>query len=314
MSAHPSMLILGAGYTGLRLAQAALKRGLKVTGTSRAAATLDALARQGAGAMRFDLVQPDWQALAAHMGPQTTLVYSAPTLHGSLPAGADHARPMRELVRLARRVGLRRLIYLSSTSVYGDHEGAWIDERTSARPRSPLGKMRRELELEALALVTHAPVSIARIVGIYGPGRTLLDYLQRGRYSLVDGGYKHTNRIHVDDLVESILAIAERGSPGGRLYNIADGNPLMVRELVSYLVTQLGMDWPLEESLEQYARRAGPHAAARWESEYLCSNARLRQELGVVLRYPDALRGYEAMIARGELRLYGEDSSELALD
>lgn len=296
------MLIIGAGYTGMRLATRARELGWEVVGTSRSPETLAALEAIGAKGLTLELLGEGFEALAAHLGPEVDVIYSAPTLFTQHEPELPHLKPMRSLLSLLRRQGARRLIYLSSTSVYGDHHGAWVDEQTVVKPVSALGMMRRELELEAMSAAAHFPVNVARIVGIYGPGRTLLDYLTKGRYTLVDGGYKRTNRVHVDDLVEAILAMCARAPrQGSRIFNVADGRPLMVRELVSFLVERLGIDWPREEALEDYARRAGPNAAARWESEYLCRNLRLSQELGVVPRYPTAIDGYEAMIAQGQL-------------
>lgn len=309
MTIPKKLLILGAGYTGQRLATRAHELGYEVTGTSRDEQTLSWLREQGMGAQRFDLLTDDYEALLGPlMDANTVLVYSAPTIFGQYQTPTQdepaHVGPMRKLQAVARKRGLARLIYLSSTSVYGDHDGAWVDERTRVQPSSDLGKMRRDIEREALRFAPHAPVNVARIVGIYGPGRTLLDYIRRGRYTLVDGGYKRTNRVHVEDIVASILAMIERApAHGGRIYNVADGQPLMVRELVSFLFERLKMPWPPEEALEDYARRAGPNAAARWESEYLCQNDRLTGELGLSLAHPDAIKGYEAMIAREELAL-----------
>jgi nucleoside-diphosphate-sugar epimerase len=288
--------IVGCGYTGLRLAREATRAGYGVVGTSRSEASLEELEAMGAEGLDWDVLDDDVSALREVLGPQTAVVYSIPTLYRDYVAGqgeqARHVAPVERVLDAAVDQGAGRFIYLSSTSVYGDHDGAWVDEETETSPTSPYGKMRRDIEEHVLGRSEAIDVNVARLVGIYGPGRTMLNYMKSGRYKLVDGGRKPSNRIHVDDIVQSVVAMVERAPDGGRLYNVSDGHPRRVAEVVDWLVEHCDIDRPEEISLEEYRRQRGENAAARWENTYRVSNDRLTDELDVELRYPDVLDGY----------------------
>lgn len=239
--------------------------------------------------------------------PDAAVIYSAPTLFRSYePASqagelARHTRPLDSVVRWAARAHARSFVYLSSTSVYGNHEGGWVDEESDCDPESALGRMRLDLEnhLESRSWGGEGEMHacyIARIVGIYGPGRTLADYIARGSYKLVDEGKKVTNRIHVDDLSRAILAMLMHGEPGFHRYNVSDGHPLTVRWLVRYLVEHHGVEMPDSVSLETYAEERGDNVAARWRSTYRCSSKKLQTELGWKPRYRNALHGLEKIL------------------
>lgn len=301
------LLVLGAGYTGMELIRQASAAGYDVLGTSRTDARLEAIEAAGATALRWDVLNDTPDALKPWLGAHTTVVYSIPTLFEAYeepPEGAlaRHVAPMDAVLKVCVARGAARFIYLSATSVYGGHDGAWVDETTVRQPTSPYGKMRRDLEDCAAAHAGVMPVNIARIVGIYGPGRTLIDYISSGRYTVIDRD-KITNRVHVEDIAQSVLAMAQRApARGARVYNLSDGDPKTVGELVDFLVDTLGIEPPPEEDLQSYAERVGPNAASRWANTLRCSNRRLVEELGVTLRYPDVFAGYRALIAQHYLK------------
>ena len=291
--------IVGCGYTGLRLAREATRAGYDVVGTSRSEESLAELEAEGAEAIDWDVLDDGVTALSGRLGPGTAVVYSIPTLYRdyivSQSGQSRHIEPVERVLEAAIAQGADRFIYLSSTSVYGDHDGAWVDEETETRPTSPYGKMRRDIEEYVLGRAEGIDVNVARLVGIYGPGRTMLNYIESGRYKLVDGGSKPTNRIHVDDIVQSLLAMVEQAPGGARLYNISDGHPRTAAEVVDWLVEHCGIERPEEISMEDYRREYGENAAARWKNSYRVRNDRLIEELEVELRYPDVFDGYSAI-------------------
>ena len=293
------IVILGSGYTGLRLAREATKEDYEVVGTTRSEETIADLEQVGVRGLLWDVLEDDAERLSAHIDRSTAVVYSIPTLFRRYEPTRDgrarHVKPVRRMLDVALENNADRFIYLSSTSVYGDHGGDWVDESTPTNPSSPYGKMRRDIEEEVLSVEADTAVDVARLVGIYGPGRTMLDYVKTGRYRLVDGGTKPSNRIHVDDIVESLLAMIDRGPKGARLYNVSDGHPKSVVEVVDWLVEHVGVPRPPEVTLEEYAEMRGPNAAARWKNTYRVRNDRLLDELGVELRYPDVFAGYESI-------------------
>ncbi|WP_168210821.1 SDR family oxidoreductase [Persicimonas caeni] len=298
------IVIVGTGYVGLELARQAIERGFAVTGTSRSPETLARLEGMGATGLRFDVLDDPVEKLAEVLDEHAAVVYSVPTVYRDYEEAESgmprHVEPVDRVLQTCAGAGVERFVYLSSTSVYGDQDGAWVDEGTPRAPTSPYGKMRRDIENQVLDYDRDMAVNIARLVGIYGPGRTILEYIKSGRYKLVDGGKKPTNRVHVYDIAQSILAMIERGPQGGRVYNVSDGDPRTVAELVDFLVDRLGVERPEEVSFEQYAKTRGPNVAARWKNTYRCSNNRLVDELGVSLRYPNVLEGYRAIFGLGE--------------
>ncbi len=295
-----TLIVLGAGFTGTRLARAALERGAHVRVTSRDPSRLSDLSALGAKTLRWDaLDDPDLGAVFDGVAPDAHVVYSLPTLFRAYEP-QRHLAPLARATRAARDAGAARFVYYSSTSVYGDHDGAWIDEDTPRRPQSELGRMRVDLEDHVLTNPDGLPGAyVARLVGIYGPGRTLADYIRRGVYT-VARPEKRTNRVHVDDIVSATFAILERAPEGARAFDVTDGDPLTVADIVDLIVSRLGIDPPRVTSIEEVAQRS-PAAAARWRSEYRCRGQRLRDELGWTPEYADAIAGYEAMIASGEL-------------
>lgn len=290
------IVIVGAGYVGQELARQAGELGLEVVGTTRSKKTSEALAGVGAAAMFWDVIDDPLDPLAELLDEHTAVVYSVPTLfreyEGAAAGLARHVEPVERVLRACGAREVQRFVYLSSTSVYGDHGGARVDEGSSLVPTSPFGKMRRDIEAHVLGSGDGLAVNVARLVGIYGPGRTLVDYIESGRYKLVDGGSKPTNRIHVADAAGAVLAIIERAPHQPRVYNICDGDPRTVLELVDFLVDRLGLERPAEIALEDYLKTRGPNVAARWKNTYRCDNTRLTQELGYELRYRNALEGY----------------------
>ncbi len=292
------MLIIGAGYTGLRIARLAAARGLEVVGTTRSEEKVRQLEEIGAKGVNWDVLEDDTGELAGWMGPGTVVVYSIPTIFDGWEPGGDglarHVEPVARVMKATKSEGCDRFIYLSSTSVYGDHDGEWVDEDSERRPTSPMGKMRRDIEDFVLS-ADGGNANVVRIVGIYGPGRTLDRYVQMGRYKLVDGGQKVSNRVHVEDLAGIVLAVAEKAPEGTRAYIASDGHPTRVVDLVDWMVEHLGIERPEEVSLEEYAAQRGENAAARWKNTYRACNDRVREELGYQFRYPTAIDGYQSI-------------------
>ena len=303
-----TILFLGAGYTGKVLAPLALQNGYRFIGTTSNPETRDFLHHLGAESFSWDaLEEPHFDQ---HLGPQTVLIYSIPTLFdgvhipGPTLQEARHVQPLRRLLDLARHQGLARLIYLSSSSVFGDHQGQWVDEESPLLPTSSLGKIRADIEAFLLQSQTDFPIQIARIVGIYGPGRSLVDRIKRDSFTLVDRGRKVTNRIHVFDLASALLAIASAGPLTHQVFNFTDGHPQTLRDVVEFICTELSLPFPPEESLQEYAARTkNPNSLARWKNTVRVRNQRLRKELGYSFTYPDVFAGTQAILRGTSLPL-----------
>ncbi len=295
-----TLLIVGAGYTGRSLAELSVADGWEVFGTTRKAATKADLEAIGAQAIYWDIAEDGAEALDVSSAGRLVAVYSIPTIFEEwkpAPEGqvARHVAPVLSVLARLEELGAERFVYISSTSVFGDADGAWVDETAERAPTSPYGKMRRDIEDAVLAWPGEVATFVVRAVGIYGPGRTLDRYIEKGRYKLVDGGKKPGNRIHVDDLAGICLSVAGGTFDEPRDFIATDGDPRPVRELVDWLVEHQGIERPEEVSLEAYAEERGANSVARWTNVSRFKADRVKKALGYEFKYPSALDGYAAI-------------------
>jgi nucleoside-diphosphate-sugar epimerase len=181
--------------------------------------------------------------------------------------------------------------------VYGDRGGAVVDASTLPRPDSPAGRARLVTERRLLQAgwTFDARPRIARIAGIYGPGRTLREAIREGRYRVLEGADTWSNRIHVDDLVEGLVAVWRRGE-NGRVYDLVDDEPHPPEAFARLVAARCGLEL-LTLTLEEARATYGPDRLARKLGSKRVSNRRLREELGVELRYPTFREGLPAALA-----------------
>jgi len=279
-------LILGCGYVGTRLAQACLQRGFRVSGSSRS----DTHARH-LSQMHIEGVVADQPAKLADdlLASVTHLVDSIPLSmrdSGLVASQADW------LPRLTERCSqLRWAAYLSSTGVYGDAAGAWVNEDSMCQPDSQRGQQR--LIAEAAWLNSGLPAEVFRLAGIYGPERNIINKLQAGDYKAVQWQPPHaSSRIHVDDIVTTLLAAIEKPRPG-RILNVADDLPLPHADYVQEVAALIGAPAPLiltPAEGEQYLSAA---ALSFFRDNKRIDNHRLKHELGISLKYPTFRHAFE---------------------
>lgn len=271
---RPWLLVAGCGYLGRELARRHLERGWQVAGLSRAPESADD--------------PPGLHWIAADLGEMASIA----AVRAALPrvdAVVHAASSSRGGIEAYERVfvaGLRHLtaifpgiplVFTSSTSVYGQTDGAIVTEDSPAEPGTETGRLLREAESIALA----AGATVARLAGIYGPGRAvILGKLLRGEAVIEDGGHRVINQIHRDDAASAIERLLDRVADGGRIVNVADNQPMRQRELLEMAAARLGLPVPPE----------GPRPVGRkrgWTSKAV-DNSRLRS-LGWSPRYPDFL-------------------------
>jgi nucleoside-diphosphate-sugar epimerase len=276
-----TILMLGHGYSAQALA--ARLGGWRVLGTTRSP--------ERAAAMRAAGVEPvDWADRAA----VDAGVLAADALLASLPpdAGGDPvlARHGEALARApAAWVG-----YLSTTGVYGDRQGGWVDEEDALAPVHDRGRWRVAAEVAWAA--TGLPVHRFRLAGIYGPGRSALDRLREGRAQRIVKPGQVFSRIHVEDVGQTLAASLARPNPG-RVYNVADDEPAPPGDVVAFAAALLGLPLPPEVPLE--AAGLSPMARSFWDESKRVSNRRIKDELGVELLYPDYRAGLRAVLSAG---------------
>lgn len=282
------LLIFGCGYTGLRLARQARERGARVWGTTRSTDRFETLQGHGATPLLFGEEHPSipddiWEhvdTVVDSIGPAWSTGHDITPLVLSSLQGRD----------------IHRFVYVSSTSVYGDHQGALVDETTPCQPGAAAGqrRLRIEGEISSWSQSTGIPVIIARVAGIYGPGRSLIHRIQGGRYRRIAGLNTYSNRIHVEDLAQSLLCLSSRGE-SGEVYNVADGHPALQHQVADCAAEFLD-DGSFETlSLAQAEEALKPsHLAMVRESKRL-SNKKLMGVLSSPLRFPTYREGLQSI-------------------
>ncbi len=277
------LLIFGFGFTGAALTQRLQPRGWTVSGTSRRPerrARLSALGVQG--------VDPDNSAelLAAARAADAVLIAAPPGDDGCPGWTALH---VADLDRARPWIG-----YLSTTGVYGDHGGRWVFENTPTAPASPEAQRRVVAETTWMGLAGACPVSVFRLPGIYGPGRSPLDRVRTGeaRQTIKPG---HVfSRIHVDDIAAGIEASIGRPDRAG-VYNLCDDEPAAPAEVNAYAAELLGLPPPPQAPFE--AESLSPMARRFWAESKRASNAKAKAALGWRPLYPTYREGLRAVLA-----------------
>jgi nucleoside-diphosphate-sugar epimerase len=276
----PLFLMLGHGYSAAALA--ATLTGWRVAGTTRSP--------ERAAAMRAAGVEPiDWTDAravdAATAAAQSVLVSLPPDADGD-PVLARHAA--------ALAAGPAWIGYLSTTGVYGDRQGGWVDETGALAPLHDRSRWR--VDAERAWLATALPVQVFRLAGIYGPGRSAFDRLREGRAQRIVKPGQVFSRIHVDDIAQVLRASLARPAPG-RVYNVADDEPAPPQDVIAFAAELIGVPVPPEVPFD--AATLSPMARSFWSESKRVSNRRIREELGVSLAYPDYRSGLRGILAGG---------------
>ncbi|KIG14884.1 Nucleoside-diphosphate-sugar epimerase [Enhygromyxa salina] len=294
----PRLFCFGLGYSATRLAARMAAQGFEIAGTTRDVAAKRASLQQPGWALhRFDADAPLEHAEQALAG--TTHL-----LHSIMP-GPDGDPVLRwhaALIDALPRSQLRWIGYLSTTGVYGDHGGAWVNEHSPRRPSKP--RTQRRLVAEDAWLERGARVF--RLAGIYGPGRSAIERVLAGTATRVIKPGKVFNRIHVDDITRVLAASIERSTheaqrpTKGRAYNVSDGHPASSADVLAHAAALLGVEPPPAVAFE--AANMSAMARSFWQDDVRVANDRLQAELGVELRYPDYRAGLEACLRSATAR------------
>lgn len=283
MNPSPSLLLVGCGDIGSRLAQRLLAADWTVYGLRRTISLLP----QGVLPVACDLQQsicpPQWPSAELDY-----LVYCvAASTSGEAGYRAAYVEGLRHVLSWLAQHGQRpkRLLFVSSTSVYGQRDGQWVDETSATEPEGFSGRIM--LQAEQLLLTSGLPASVLRLSGIYGPGREFLLNQVRQGYRVISTPPLYGNRIHADDaagLLAFLLQADWRGVALHDCYIGVDDAPAALHEVVLWLRDYLAVTaWAEESSV----RRSGSKR---------CSNARARV-LGWTPQYPSYRQGYAALLA-----------------
>ncbi len=277
-----SAMLVGCGDVGGRLARQLLAKGWAVSGLRRSVQHLP----QGVAAIQADLAQPALPAAWPERTPDYLIYCVSANQHDEAGYQAAYVDGLRRVLGWLAEKGQRprRLLFVSSSSVYAQQDGDWIDESSATEPQAYSGRIM--LEAERLALTSGIPASVVRLTGIYGPGRQwLLDQVRQG-YRVAQDPPLYGNRIHADDAAGLLAFVLEKDAQGervGECYLGVDDDPAPLADVVAWLRDYMGVtQW----SDEQRVRRSGNKR---------CSNARARA-LGWTPQYPSYKAGYAAIL------------------
>ena len=260
------LLIFGLGYTAGRIAEAMRTRDWQVRATGSAG----------------DIAFADREAVRAAVRGASHILSSVPPER----AGGD---PVLESYGAALQG--KALFYLSSTGVYGDRQGAWVDEGTPTIAQSGAGRRnaRAEADLAWLAMGARA----FRLPGIYGPGRSALDRVKEGKARRIDLPDQVFSRVHVDDIASGVVAAMEQDAPAGG-YNLGDDFPCSGNEVTEHACRLLGLPLPPLESLEE--ANLSEMGRGFYMENRRVANGKAKRVLGWQPRYPTYVEGLAALL------------------
>ncbi len=275
------LVIFGLGYTGTALARAAAARGLPVTVVTRQPA---ATAPAGVALVPFDN-PADMLASATHL-----VASAAPEQDGD-PVLARHR------AAIAASPALRWIGYMSTTGVYGNRDGGWVDEATAPAPSSERGQRRVEAEQAWAAARPGTAVDLLRLAGIYGPGRSLFADLRAGRARRVTKPGHMFGRIHRDDIAGALLAaIGQDLPPGLRVLNGSDDEPAASADVIAEAARLLGMAPPPAVPFAEAEAGMGAMARSFWADDRKVRSAVTQEKLGRRWLYPSYREGLRAIL------------------
>ncbi len=281
------LVIFGMGFTSKALVEELrpVPPG-SILGTTRSAEKAAALEAMGVGPRVFPGTD-----LSADLTDATHVLISAGPDKGRDPVLAELRDVFADLAKGFTWVG-----YLSTTGVYGDHQGGWVTETTPAKPSTKRGEARvvTEGEWQALARDHGLPLHIFRLPGIYGPGRGPFEKVRNGTARRIIKDGQVFGRIHVEDIAQTLVASMKAPNPGA-IYNVSDDDPAPPQDVIGYAADLLGLPVPPAIPFEE--AEMTPMARSFYAESKRVDNRRIKEELGIKLRYPDYKTGLDALFA-----------------
>lgn len=273
------LFCFGFGYSAQALAVRLREHGWTIRGTCRSPEKAARLKEQGIDPYLFDRDTPLIDPQAALTGV-THLLSSVPPDDLGDPVLDNHAADIAGIDQLDW-VG-----YLSTTGVYGDRNGDWVDEASPREPTGERGQRRVDAEDDWLKLweAMGVPVHLFRLAGIYGPGRNALETVKAGKARRIVKPGQVFSRIHVDDIAAILKGSIDRPDPGAA-YNCCDDNPAPPAEVIEFACRLLGIEPPQAIPFED--ADLSPMARSFYRDNKRVSNERIKVDLGVELTWPD---------------------------
>jgi len=278
------LLSLGHGFSAKAVSRALYEQGgWEVYGTTRSVEKFGPIV----SSVAKPVIWPAPDALDGILDDVTHLLISvAPNESGDLVLNnlSDEIK--------ARRDQFEWVGYLSTTGVYGDHQGDWVDENTALTPSTKRGQMR--VAAEAAWADMGLPLHIFRLAGIYGPGRGPFAKVRNGTARRIIKKNQLFSRIHAEDIAQVLLASIAHPNPGS-IYNVCDDYAAPPEDVIGYAAELLGVPLPQDEDFE--TAEMTPMARSFYSESKKVSNRKIKDELGVKLKYPDYKTGLQALLA-----------------
>lgn len=283
--------IIGCGDIGQRTAKLWMAQNGTVSALVRSLPRAQPLADLGIALYQGDLDDP--ASLRDLPAKDAVFFYFAPPPQ----EGRGDPRLRAVLAMLTSAHWPVKVVYISTTGVYGDCQGGWVTEQTPAQPRSERGARRCAAESALLDWhhTTGVPIVILRVPGIYGPGRLPVERIKQGIPVLREEESPYSNRIHADDLAQICVAAAKRGR-AGEIYNVSDGHPSTMTDYFYRVADLLGLPHPPALSMTEARQRLTPGMLSFIEESRRIDNRKMLEELEVKLLYPDLKSGLAACL------------------
>ena len=278
-----TLLSFGHGFSARSLSKLLLPQGWRIIGTTRSADKAEALAASGIAPAIF----PGSDMADAIAGATHLLISAGPDAEGD-PVLREVGDQIRKNARHFAWAG-----YLSTTGVYGDHQGRWVDETTALTPATKRGQWRVEAEA-AWSAIPDLPLHIFRLAGIYGPGRGPFAKVRGGTARRIIKDGQVFSRIHVDDIAQVLAASIAQPDPGA-IYNVCDNDPAPPQDVIGHAAELLGL--PLPPAMDFETAEMTPMARSFYAESKRVRNDRIRNELGVRLIHPTYREGLAALLA-----------------
>lgn len=287
------VFIIGCGYIGVRLAAALHSRGRSVSALARSPERTAHYQSLQIHPVTGDLDNPDsLKNLPTH---RSIIFYLAP------PAKHGHTDQRMRTFCGAVRQGSEpeKIVYISTSGVYGDCRGNWVAEDTPVNPETDRAKRRVDAEQVLLEWgnTRNVPVVILRVPGIYGPGRLPIDRIKKQLPILHAEDSPFSNRIHADDLVAACIAASDRGRAGG-IYNISDGCPGTMSEFINLTADVFGLPRPPVVRMAEAEQILTPSMFSFLRESRRLDITKMQKELSVTIQYPDLESGLQACLDR----------------
>jgi len=280
-----TLLSFGHGYSARALDRLLLPTGWTVIGTTRSPDKAAALSARGVA----PAIWPGTDLTGA-LDRATHLLISAAPDDGGDPVIAALGDAIAD-----RRNQFAWVGYLSTTGVYGDHGGDWVDEDTPLAPSTRRGMLRVKAEAQWQAL--DLPLHIFRLAGIYGPGRGPFSKVRSGTARRIVKPGQVFSRIHVEDIAQVLAASIDRRDPGA-VYNLCDDDPAPPQDVIAHAAELLGLPLPPEVDFD--TAEMTPMARSFYAESKRVRNDRIKDQLGVTLIYPDYRQGLASLLSAEE--------------